>query len=373
MNLTATQIQFFHTNGYLVVRDIISTLDIEKAKTAFGNLMHRFAEECNINYADYSNTISQIRDLWKHEPVFNKFTLQSILPKFAAKLMGRPAARLLHDHLINKPFNNSSTVPWHQDYSYWPVDHSFGLSTWMPLDNVDMDSGALEVISGSHLYGEEKPIDFINDSRLEFDKHPDKAILEVSQGDIVFLHSLTWHKTSPNTSMPQRRAYINLWIPPESRYTPLHSDWHPVNYNVTVNENELLNEDWFPIVGDDDNFDQYPRGVLKYKNTVIDDDDLTMYNASKQIKAVLTKQLKKHINEFESSQDNAYEFLLGENNRKRFICALGNSKTDGIMSVKEAEDCLKNLAINFVAWKKHKARNIYNQYYIDFTKIFNFA
>ena len=38
-----------------------------------------------------------------------------------------------------------------------------------------------------------------------------------------------------------------------------------------------------------------------------------------------------------------------------------------------ADQCLKNLCINSVAWKKHKARNIYNQYYIDFVNIFNLS
>jgi ectoine hydroxylase-related dioxygenase (phytanoyl-CoA dioxygenase family) len=371
VNLTSEQINFFNTNGYIILRNIVSESDIIDAKISFDKLMKRFSEECNINYESYKNTICQLRDLWRYEPVFEKFTLDSILPNIASKLMGRPAARLLHDHLINKPLGNSSTVPWHQDYPYWPVDHSFGLSTWLPLDKVDSNSGALEVIKGSHLCGEEKPVDFINESRVEFDNHPKKEVLEVNTGDVVFLHSLTWHKTGPNHSMPFRRAYINLWIPPESRYTPLHSDWHPVNYNVTVKEGELLNEDWFPIVGDKDNLENYPSGKIKFKNITIEDEDLTMYNASKQIKTQLSTYLSKNIKEYKYSKKDAYEYLLDDQHRMNFIQSLNQSQIKNTISI--ADQCLKNLCINSVAWKKHKARNIYNQYYIDFVNIFNLS
>lgn len=369
MILNNEQKSFFKKNGYLILKKIISESDIIKATTAFNDLLKKFAAECNIDHNAYINTICQLRDLWKHEPIFEKFTLNSYLPKVASELMERPSARLLHDHLISKPLDNSSTVPWHQDYPYWPVDHSFGLSSWLPLDDVDDKSGALEVIQGSHLDGEEKPVDFINESRNEFDSHPNKVVLEVEKGDVVFLHSLTWHKSGPNLSMPYRRAYINLWIPPESRYTPLHSDWHPVNYNVSVKEGAFLNEDWFPIVGNKTTLNNYPSGEIKYNNLTVEDEELTMYNASKQINTKLTDYLSENIAGFNATFNNAYEFLLDANNRINFIQSLSKPQIKSSNAL--ANECLENLSINSIAWTKHKARNIYNQYYLDYMDIFN--
>lgn len=370
MKLTEEQKKEYHERGVLILKGVFSREFMEEALVAYEEMLERFAEECAIPIADYTHVINQIRDLWKQDQMYENFILKSVLPQIAAQLMNRPAARLLHDHLISKPMGNSGEVPWHQDYPYWPVDHNFGLSCWLAMDDVDDRSGALEIIPGSHLRGEEAPVDFLQGLRTEFYDHPDKVSLPVEKGDVVVLHSLTWHRTGPNTSLPNRRAYISLWIPPESRYAPLHADWHPVNYNISVEPGEFLNSDWFPVVGEisASQMAKYPAGRLKFHGPEVVDEDLSMFDASMTVRKRIQEMLKETGNTSQEALEDVHGHLFIAENRERFVQDLFRKEL--VQDPGAAAKCLHELAINAIAWRKHKARNIYNQSYVEFQDIF---
>lgn len=370
MKLSTEQIETYHQTGALVVPSVFPSELIDQAIHAHEQIIRRFSAECGIPYQEYNAVISQVRDLWKHESTFEQLILNSALASIASQLMDRPAARLLHDHLISKPIETSGEVPWHQDYPYWPIDHNFGLSCWLAMDDVEPQSGALEFIPGSHLLGEEPPVDFLQDLRQEFHDHPDKVILPVNRGDVVVLHSLTWHRTGANTSLPQRRAYISLWIPPESRYSPLHADWHPVNYHIDVDSGELLNTNWFPVVGKitDTELASYSAGSPKVQDHKKSNEQLSMFNASVTIRKRL-QELLLLVKENDSVRiDDVFEYLIDTKKREFFVKLLTNQ---GIVSKpSEASKCLQDLSINSIAWQKHHARNVCNQGYVAFQELF---
>lgn len=368
MQLSSSQISTYQEEGALIIRRAFTGDFISNVLEALNELVTRFAKECRISFREYIEVINQWRDLWKFHSLFEGLIFGSLLPKVAAQLMDRPAVRLLHDHVISKPLGNSAEVPWHQDYPYWPVDQNFGLSCWLALDDVNSESGALEIITGSHLNGEEPPVDFLQTIRTEFNHHPNRKIMPVKKGDIVVLHSLTWHRTAPNVSLPHRRAYLSLWIPPESRYQPLHANWHPVNENVSVQPGERLNEDWFPVIGEGNREDwwELPPGRLAAHASEILKSKLSMFNASLTTRKKLEKLFNDTGIEF---SDGLYEHLIRKSNRQRFIKSL-NHQSGIAASEEEAEKCLKMLAINSIAWKHHKARNIYNAGYARFQEIF---
>jgi len=368
METSKADLNFFHDNGFLIIRNCFSSKEINLAISSFDCMKLNFATECGISYEDYDEEICQYRDIWKYENFYNNLIFDSPLPKIAASLMGETAARLLHDHIIAKPHGKSDEIPWHQDYPYWPVDNPNGLSLWLAMDDLDEQSGVLEVIPGSHKRGEEAPVDFISSPRVDLD-NDEKIYLPVNRGDVGLLHSLTWHRTSPNTSVPMRRAHISLWIPPQSRYEPLHAGWHPVNFNITVEPGELMNEDWFPIVGafSREKLLQTSPHPLKFHGPEIEDDDFNMFTASKKVKIFLNEKIAELG--IDIGDVSIMNYLVSTDNRhylSRRLLELNIANG----TFEEVDACLKSLAINTVAFTRHRARNVYNHSYLKFIQLF---
>ena len=137
--------------------------------------------------------------------------------KAASQLLGNKQVRFWHDQLFYKPPKRGGVVAWHQDYSYWtrtrPMAH---LTCWCALDNVTVENGCLQYISGSHEWGLlPKPViagelqgikDFLNDEqKAQFDR---PVLTPVKVGEAIFHHPLTLHGSGENKSNQPRRAFV---------------------------------------------------------------------------------------------------------------------------------------------------------------------
>ena len=164
--------------------------------------------------------------------------LQSKLPPLgalAAGLLGLDEAVLLHDVLIDKPDGTAEDLPWHQEFSYWPLDRADGLTMWIALDDAGEENGCLRYAPGSHLGGERRATWGVmckDDPRAALPP-PDPAWLKqpvsaaAKAGCAWVHHPFTWHMSTVNRSGESRRAWALSWISPESRWAPDHAP-HPL-------------------------------------------------------------------------------------------------------------------------------------------------
>jgi non-haem Fe2+, alpha-ketoglutarate-dependent halogenase len=53
---------------------------------------------------------------------------------------------------IKEPFSKS-TVGWHQDAYYWPMQPHNTVTVWLAFDDVDEENGGMKIIPRSHLHG----------------------------------------------------------------------------------------------------------------------------------------------------------------------------------------------------------------------------
>lgn len=358
--ITNEHLQFYKENGYLIIRNFLSSTKLDMLSSKYNELRIRLANSAGIKIADYQNEISQVRDIWKYDDTFKNLILNEEIAKVAPLFFESNSCRLLHDHIINKPLGNNGTVPWHQDYTYWPVDNPNGLSFWLPFSDLDEKAGVLEVVVKSHLWGEEAPVDFINDQK-DFSNYDVKS-LTVKKGDLVILNALSWHRTSENTSVKERQAYISLWIPTNSKYAPKHASWHPVNDNVTVNDNEELNNDWFPVIGEKEistqNYEYVDNSATENMSKI------TMYNASKIAKKFLQTHLK-------VENDIIWRHLYNEESRSEAVQILLDKFTLSETLKNELDKIILSMSVNGLAYQNHRARNVYNKSYVKFKEIFN--
>jgi hypothetical protein len=357
---------FYEEHGYVVLTPRFSPGECSTLRQALDRLWARYASEQGLSLETYLGNISQWRDLWHQDDSFRGVLGDARLWGAAAHFMGRSGARLLHDHVIAKPANASGTVPWHQDYPYWPVDTPEGLSCWSPLEDVGPEGGCLEVIDGSHAWGESPPADFLADEGRAFDTHANRVRLPVPAGSIVILNSLTWHRSGPNHEAGSRMAYISLWLPPDARYAPQHSSWHPVNEHVSVKPGDILNDDWFPCFGERDIRSDGPRPLSHTGPGARD--GLSMFDASTviadQLRAILARaghggELPKGLGRL-LAQEGAVEKIVRE------TLASGAAAPGEEGAIRAA---LERLQIGSEAYRLHRARNVYNGAYVDWWRV----
>jgi phytanoyl-CoA hydroxylase len=183
--ITDIEIKFYKENGYLIIQNFLTEEKVDELDRNYDNLRKDLAKQASIDYSDYQQEISQIRDIWKYDKTYRDLILENEIAEAAPLLFEDKSCRLLHDHIINKPINNNSIIPWHQDYTYWPTDNPNGLSLWLSFSDLDKNGGVLEIVPQSHTWGEEAPVDFMNDAK-DFSKYDIKS-LTVNKGDLVIL------------------------------------------------------------------------------------------------------------------------------------------------------------------------------------------
>jgi hypothetical protein len=277
----------------------------------------------------------------------------NVLWKVAAASFEQNNVRLLHDHIICKtPDAGNGEIPWHQDSMFWPVDRT-GVSTWMPLEDISLESGCLEVIDTSHLSTVFPPVDFMSPS---FAPSENDVVFQIpaDAGSIVLLHSLTWHRSAPNRSSLTRPAHIVLWVPSETRFSPEKADWHPILEHVEVETNEVLNDNWFPFFGSGKqgigiSFANNHSGVAHNKQGI------SMFGARKKVQVQIEDLLGKKGKFSKLLSDQKMRATLS-----RKILALSQNSDITLAEITEIIDAVW---LSATAYEYHRSRNVFNSAY----------
>lgn len=240
--------QFFLQNGYVIITDALRNTERADVQCGWDILVNSAARQFNLTNENFVRKFPQNRDLWRKEALFYNLLFKTPQATIAQYFLQVSGVRLFHDHAIAKPVEYSAPIPWHQDSAYWPLDR-VGISLWTPVRDVSVDGGCLKVLAGSHHDGPSKPQDFLASDPVHYDADPRLVHLPVADGETVVLHGLTWHGSNANTSHIPRLAYLTLWVPATSRFTPAHAEWHPTASKVGVPAGQRLEGEWFPLFG----------------------------------------------------------------------------------------------------------------------------
>jgi ectoine hydroxylase-related dioxygenase (phytanoyl-CoA dioxygenase family) len=247
--LLESQINQFEKDGYLVVKQVISPDEIKRLREAHQNLLVLWAKELNTSVENYERVVSQWTNVHQHHEAFEAQIRHATIARMAQQLLGESeSVQLFHDHIISKPAHHSSTIPWHQDYPFWPIDKPQALSCWIALDDANETTGSMHFMPEAHHEGEKPPVDFLNAPWIWGERETQKVSTSLKAGDCVFHHCLAWHTSGPNQSTNPRRAFIMIMMDGSCRWDPAHSDWHPMNEHVCVEPGEHFNTDKFPIL-----------------------------------------------------------------------------------------------------------------------------
>ncbi len=213
--LFKNQIAEFHTHGFLVVKQLFDTEEIELLRSTA--LADRELDSHAFARADGEGGKVRL-SLWNHpgDSIYGMFARCNKLVDKAEELLGEEVYHY-HSKMILKDPRIGGAWAWHQDYGYW---YQNGLlypdlvSVFIAVDRATRENGCLQVIKGSHLMGR---IDHVlTGDQAGADLERVNACLErlelvsceMEPGDAVYFHSNLLHRSDQNTSEHSRWAMV---------------------------------------------------------------------------------------------------------------------------------------------------------------------
>jgi ectoine hydroxylase-related dioxygenase (phytanoyl-CoA dioxygenase family) len=164
-------------------------------------------------------------DHWVAHSAFARFACESGVPAIAAVLLRATKLNLWEDSVLVKEPGAGERTAWHQDLSYFHVRGEQLCTTWIPLDPVDAETGAMSFVRGSHRWPNVyRPNLFVSPMSIpgtDGDEVPDVDALaargevellrwDLAPGDVSVHHARTLHAAGANRSTSRWRRAISI-------------------------------------------------------------------------------------------------------------------------------------------------------------------
>ncbi len=132
-----------------------------------------------------------------------------------------PDIRLFHFTIWPKSPGDPAFVSWHQDATYFGLEPAVHITAWVALTDVPVESGAVEVVPGSHVRGQLHHSQFADDHNLlsrgqtltgDFDRGS-TVFMTLKAGQMSLHHTHLIHRSGPNFSRDRRIGFGISYIP----------------------------------------------------------------------------------------------------------------------------------------------------------------
>ena len=203
--------------------------------------------------------------LWENDSEMRRFCTDGPLISVASQFFESSKVNLFYDQLFVKEPGTVNRTRWHNDLPYWPIRGTQIMSFWVALDEVTVESGALEFIQGAHLWdiwfqpetfgktsghGEyERNPDYVDIPDIETARNEYKILTwDLQPGDVYAFDAMTVHGAGGNLrSDARRRGYTVRYCGDDAVYDTrkgtqghLRSDQH--------SDGDALDSDLYPVV-----------------------------------------------------------------------------------------------------------------------------
>jgi ectoine hydroxylase-related dioxygenase (phytanoyl-CoA dioxygenase family) len=194
-------------------------------------------------------------DHWLVQDEFREFALHSPLPEIVASLLQSDEVRLYEDSVLVKEPGTQEKTGFHQDMAYFHLDGDLVCTTWVPLDVVTEEMGAVRFVAGSHLDTTKyRPSMFVSELAIpgtdgvevpDYDKQVGEARIvsfDTAPGDLTVHHARTIHAARGNLSRTQRRRAISVRYTGDNTRFKVVSGSPMKDHHASLVEGELLND-----------------------------------------------------------------------------------------------------------------------------------
>lgn len=258
--LTEEQIEYYQTNGFIVIEDFLSPDELQHWRSAVMDAVSerggrkmpdkdvKIGEDDGINEdADYFGKVfDQLLNLWQTNDKVKEIMFDERIGEMASKLAGVEGIRIWHDQaLFKRPWANPTA--WHLDTPFWSFADKKAISIWVALDDATLENGCLYFIPGSF---KETTYEFKaigKNMDAVFEVYPQFAktapfVAKMKAGSCSFHNGLTIHGAGPNMTPGFRRAMTCAYMPDGNVFNG-QKNILPDEYMQTLKIGDPLNND----------------------------------------------------------------------------------------------------------------------------------
>lgn len=250
-SLSKEQVDFYNTEGYLVLPNLLQQVDIAPAIEAMTSKVSAIADEL-VQAGLITDTLADRPFKYRLAELFQDLTPDHFL-KYGRSwrdripgyfhLMSNPkildaVESLIGGELFSNPVYNTrpkipkvaaGAVPWHQDKSYWPDANSNPVITvWIPLVDANEVNGCLHIKPRTHrkrLLKWHRESDTgtgytaLHESQLG---KTETVVLPVKAGSAILFNDRCLHMSTPNQSDEVRWSVDLRYQPTDQDPMPQH-------------------------------------------------------------------------------------------------------------------------------------------------------
>jgi ectoine hydroxylase-related dioxygenase (phytanoyl-CoA dioxygenase family) len=223
--MAVTDREVFDSDGYLVVRGLFSTEEIDQlcdrfaAVQAGGPIPGHFApraaarEEASV---DPLHVYPRVMHPHRIDDLSLRVLLDARLRKILEKLLGEEVLAAQSMFYFKPPGARGQAL--HQDNFYLRVEPGTCVAAWIACDVIDRDNGGLEVVPGTHrmdLFCPEEADEQLSFVREYVPPPPGLTAVPVDMrpGDVLFFNGSLVHGSQPNRTAERfRRSFIGHYV-----------------------------------------------------------------------------------------------------------------------------------------------------------------
>lgn len=232
--VTADDIAAYRRDGVVCLRGLFEPVWVERLRAMVEHSMSTPGDQTRDYDTNAGGRFHANLFAWRHDPDIRDFVFESPAARIASALMGSTHVSFFFDHLLVKEPGTENPTPWHQDLPYWPVRGDQIVSLWFAMDRVDLTSGAVRYVVGSHRWttwyraqsfdGSDKYSDMSMPAPPDPDAHPETyptVSFALEPGDVVAHHVMTMHGAPGNSSSDRRRRGLaTRWCGDDAVFDP---------------------------------------------------------------------------------------------------------------------------------------------------------
>ena len=219
--------QQFEQDGYLTLGQVVSDAQMHKLQTRMDDIMigraplqyDKMLMQLDSADGNYDSAGPQTRGFkgatlayrkiegLEFDPIFLEYMQLPLFEDICRRLYGDIAIASFRAMFMNKPAQQGTTLPMHQD-RWQHLDRDPLLTVYTALDDATADNGCVEIVPGSHhtLLNPAHDSGFLTPAMAE--EYADQAVpLTLKAGEAAILHNWTLHRSGINRTANPRRAF----------------------------------------------------------------------------------------------------------------------------------------------------------------------